>query len=139
MMVSPLLVQQLRTKYVLCDSDFSSSIWEQQQQQQQSTINNKKNNSNQQPTQNNNPQKSTTNNHPPKESRKKSQVFLFFPMVKNLLIDGPGTNIKTKAETSSGDIQCDDQFLWVRGELSWVFPKIGVFPPRWMVYNGNPY
>ena len=21
----------------------------------------------------------------------------------------------------------------------WVFPKIGVFPPKWMVYNGKPY
>lgn len=86
MMVSPLLVQQLRTKYVLCDSDFSSSIWEQQQQQQQqqSTI---KNNSNQQPTKNNNPQKSTINNQTPKEIRKKSHIFLFFPMVNKLLID----------------------------------------------------
>ena len=21
----------------------------------------------------------------------------------------------------------------------WVFPKIGGFPPKWMVYNGTPY
>ena len=21
----------------------------------------------------------------------------------------------------------------------WVFPKIGVFTPKWMVYNGKPY
>lgn len=83
MMVSPLLVQQLRTKYVLCDSDFSSSIWQQQQQQQQSTINNKKttaiNNQhkitihkNQQPTIN-----------PPKQAVKSPRFFCFFPMVKS--------------------------------------------------------
>ena len=27
---------------------------------------------------------------------------------------------------------------WTVPHSTWVFPKIGVFPPKWMVYNGKP-
>ena len=38
-----------------------------------------------------------------------------------------------QAETTKEEIKENESEIQI-----WVFPKIGV-PPKWMVYNGNPY
>ena len=65
--------------------------------------------------------------HPRSMDETKNQPFFFCgaeqPSVQRLNVVGPLLEQKCSWEDFH----------------NWVFPKIGVFPPKWMVYNGKPY